>query len=299
MRREHLQRARRLRLHLRQRLFGGHRQPGQPGLEPERSARSRSGRRYEACRASKLVEAARTLRTLAALLAYPDDAMQAQLPRMREVLQGEKAVSAARLAEARPAHHDTAWRESLDNEAEYVSVHSGRATLDRTWSSMCTATHATVARRRSMAQTYEKAGRTAEGELPDDLPVVLEFVSTQPAREAQAFLAEMAPHSSNAILPCKLQKAPRPTRAVVLLELAGEKVQPVKLLPETTLIITGLSRRYSTDAPPRARPGRVSRNWIHFVCTINRIKERRRYWSARFSFEAHPYICFTVFILGS
>ncbi|MCP2937330.1 nitrate reductase molybdenum cofactor assembly chaperone, partial [Salmonella enterica subsp. enterica serovar Typhimurium] len=43
-----------------------------------------------------------------------------------------------------------------------------------------------------LAQTYEKAGLyLAEGELPDYLPVVLEFVSTQPAREARAFLGEM------------------------------------------------------------------------------------------------------------
>ena len=50
-----------------------------------------------------------------------------------------------------------------------------------------------------LGQTYEKAGLIlAEGELPDYLPAVLEFVSTQPPREARAFLGEMA-HILNAI----------------------------------------------------------------------------------------------------
>ena len=50
-----------------------------------------------------------------------------------------------------------------------------------------------------LAQTYEKAGLLlAPGELPDYLPAVLEFVSTQPPREARAFLGEMA-HILNAI----------------------------------------------------------------------------------------------------
>ncbi|MET5021328.1 nitrate reductase molybdenum cofactor assembly chaperone, partial [Burkholderia pseudomallei] len=43
-----------------------------------------------------------------------------------------------------------------------------------------------------LAQTYEKAGlHLGPAELPDYLPVVLEFASTQPPKEARAFLAEM------------------------------------------------------------------------------------------------------------
>ena len=57
-----------------------------------------------------------------------------------------------------------------------------------------------------LAQTYEKAGLyLAPGELPDYLPVVLEFVSTQPPREARAFLGEMA-HILNAIFSALQQR---------------------------------------------------------------------------------------------
>ena len=63
-----------------------------------------------------------------------------------------------------------------------------------------------------LAQTYEQAGLfLAEGELPDYLPVVLEFASTQPPREARAFLGEMA-HIFNVIFSAlhKRQQPPTP-----------------------------------------------------------------------------------------
>ena len=43
-----------------------------------------------------------------------------------------------------------------------------------------------------LAQTFEKAGLyLTEGAMPDYLPVVLEYASTQPPREARAFLNEI------------------------------------------------------------------------------------------------------------
>ena len=87
-----------------------------------------------------------------------------------------------------------------------------------------------------LAQTYEQAGLyLAEGELPDYLPVVLEFVSTQPLKEARAFLGEMA-HILNAIFSALQQR--RSAYASVLgalLEIAGEKAQAVKVAPDAPL----------------------------------------------------------------
>ncbi|MEO6972794.1 MAG: nitrate reductase molybdenum cofactor assembly chaperone, partial [Rhodoferax sp.] len=87
-----------------------------------------------------------------------------------------------------------------------------------------------------LAQTYEKAGLyLTPDELPDYLPAVLEFVSTQPAKEARAFLAEMA-HIFNTLFGALQQR--RSAYASVLgalLELAGEKAQPVKQTPEESL----------------------------------------------------------------
>ncbi|MCB2001047.1 MAG: nitrate reductase molybdenum cofactor assembly chaperone, partial [Rhodoferax sp.] len=63
----------------------------------------------------------------------------------------------------------------------------------------------------------------------------LEFVSTQPPKEAQAFLAEMA-HIFNAIF-AALQKHESPYASVLgaLLELAGEKAQAVTVPKEDDL----------------------------------------------------------------
>jgi len=87
-----------------------------------------------------------------------------------------------------------------------------------------------------LAQTYEKAGLfLAPGELPDYLPAVLEFVSTQPPAEARAFLGEMA-HIFNAIF-AALQQRQSAYASIVgaLLELAGEQAQAVKLAPDEPL----------------------------------------------------------------
>ena len=87
-----------------------------------------------------------------------------------------------------------------------------------------------------LAQTYEKAGLyLAPGELPDYLPAVLEFVSTQPPREAAAFLSEMA-HIFTAIFSALRERAsPYASVLGALLELAGEKAQAVALTAEPAL----------------------------------------------------------------
>lgn len=186
---------------------------------------------------NKPAKAAHTLRTLSALLGYPNDAMQAQLSQMRDVLQGEQALTGARLTELDHLITTLARRNSLDNEAEYVSLFdSGRATSLHLFEHVHGDSRDRGPAMIDLAQTYEKAGLyLGEGELPDHLPVVLEFVSTQPAREAQAFLSEMA-HIFNAVY-AALQKRDSAYASVLgaLLELAGEKVQPVKVQPDEDL----------------------------------------------------------------
>jgi nitrate reductase molybdenum cofactor assembly chaperone NarJ/NarW len=87
-----------------------------------------------------------------------------------------------------------------------------------------------------LAQTYEKAGLfLAPGELPDYLPVALEFASTQPPQEAKAFLGETA-HILCVIF-AALDKRESAYASVLgaLLELAGEKAQPVPPEAEDSL----------------------------------------------------------------
>ena len=85
-------------------------------------------------------------------------------------------------------------------------------------------------------QTFEKAGLyLAEGEMPDHLPVVLEFASTQPPREARDFLAEMA-HILNTIFSALQHRGSRYASVLgALIELAGEQAAAVPLPDEVPI----------------------------------------------------------------
>jgi nitrate reductase delta subunit len=185
----------------------------------------------------KTAVATRTLRTLATLLTYPSAELQGFLPQMRDVLRSEQALSTARLQELEALMATLARRDALENEAEYVALFDrGRATSLHLFEHVHGDSRDRGPAMIDLAQTYEKAGLyLAEGELPDYLPAVLEFVSTQPPPEARAFLSEMA-HIFNAIF-AALQKHESPYASVLgaLLELAGEKAQAVKLPQEDDL----------------------------------------------------------------
>jgi nitrate reductase delta subunit len=186
---------------------------------------------------SKPVSACGSLRALAALLSYPDARMRGYLPEMREILRSECALSAARQAELDALIDALARAEPLQAEADYVELFDhGRATSLHVFEHVHGDSRDRGPAMIDLAQTYEKAGLyLAPGELPDYLPAVLEFVSTQPPREAREFLGEMA-HIFNALFNA-LQQRESPYVSVLgaLMELAGETAHPVKLAADQTL----------------------------------------------------------------
>jgi nitrate reductase delta subunit len=186
---------------------------------------------------AKLPNATRSLRVLARLLGYPDAELRSHLSEMRAALHTERAITPARLAELDLLMETVARADPLDTEAVYVQLFDqGRATSLHLFEHVHGDSRERGPALIDLAQTYDKAGLClAPGELPDYLPVVLEFVSTQPPREARAFLAAMA-HILNAIFNA-LQQRRRAYASVIgaLLELAGETAQPVTLAPEEPL----------------------------------------------------------------
>jgi len=84
-----------------------------------------------------------------------------------------------------------------------------------------------------LMQTYEKAGLQFNAdELPDHLPVVLEFASTQPPEVAKEFLGEMA-HILNALFSALVARnSPYASVIAAVLEVSGQRVQSVALTPE-------------------------------------------------------------------
>jgi len=173
--------------------------------------------------------AAGTLRVLGALLSYPDAERRAWLPEMADVLHAEHALPAGRLAELDGLIDQLRCADPFDVEAEYVQLFDrGRGTSLHLFEHVHGDSRDRGPAMIDLAQTYEKAGLLlAPGELHDYLPAVLEFVSTQPAREAKAFLGEMA-HILNVIFGA-LKKRESAYASVLgaLLELAGEKAQAV------------------------------------------------------------------------
>ena len=178
-----------------------------------------------------------TLRVLAALLGYPDAAMRAHLPEMRELLSAEDAVSPARREEIGRLMNLLQRADPLAIEAAYVEIFDrGRATSLHLFEHVHGDSRDRGPAMIDLGETYAKAGLILTStELPDYLPAVLEFVSTQPPREARAFLSEIA-HILNAIFGglCKRRSA---YASVVgaLIELAGEKAQAVDPQPDEPL----------------------------------------------------------------
>ena len=186
---------------------------------------------------SKPMSASGSLRVLAALLGYPNAQMRGYLAEMRDILQEEKAFSDARRAELDALIESLASADALDAEANYVELFDrGRTTSLHLFEHVHGDTRERGPAMIDLAQTYEKVGLyLAPDELPDYLPAVLEFVSTQPPREARAFLGEMA-HIFNALF-CALQQRESAYASVpgALLELAGETAQAVKIAVEPPL----------------------------------------------------------------
>jgi nitrate reductase delta subunit len=178
--------------------------------------------------------ASKSLRVLARLLGYPDAELRGNLAELRQALHDERALPPQRLAELDALIDSLAHPEPLDTEAAYVELFDrGRATSLHLFEHVHGDSRDRGPAMIDLAQTYEKAGMyLAEGEMPDFLPVVLEFTSTQPPREAREFLAEMA-HIFNAIFSALQQRGSAYACVLgALLELAGEKAQPVQVAAE-------------------------------------------------------------------
>ena len=208
-----------------------------------------------------------SLRVLAALLGYPDGRMRGHLPEMRALLAAEDAVPPSRLAELDALMHALQHADPLEVEAAYVELFDrGRATSLHLFEHVHGDSRDRGPAMIDLRGTYEAAGLyLAASELPDYLPVVLEFASTQPAREARAFLAEIA-HILNALF-AALRERESPYASVLgaLIELAGASAQPVEPAVEEALdeswaeppVFDGCSAR------GQARPGQAQP--IHVV----------------------------------
>ena len=175
-----------------------------------------------------------SLRVLAHLLRYPDAELRAHLDELADALQLEAALPGKRLDELLALIRRLGTQDPLQVESDYVELFDrGRSTALHLFEHVHGDSRDRGPAMIDLIQTYEQAGLyLGPEELPDHLPVLLEFASTQPPQQAREFLAETA-HIVRKIFSALLKReSPYASVLAAVLELAGEKVEPVPVQPE-------------------------------------------------------------------
>jgi nitrate reductase delta subunit len=175
-----------------------------------------------------------TLRVLGALLSYPDGELRAALPELGDALDRDCGLSRSRLAELDALMRQLSAADAFEVESRYVDTFDrGRATSLHLFEHVHGDSRDRGPALIDLGLSYERAGLRMEGnELPDHLPVVLEFASTQPDKVAKEFLGEIA-HILTAVFSALLERESAYASVIAaVLELAGQKLQAVPVAAE-------------------------------------------------------------------
>lgn len=136
----------------------------------------------------------RTLKALSLMLSYPTRALQQTMPEIGAVLAADTRMTPAVRRALRPLVDALGRRDIYDLEEQYVMLFDRSRTLSL---NLFEHVHGESRDRGgamvSLLETYEEAGFSpVTSELPDHLPVLLEFLSTRPFAEARETLADAA-----------------------------------------------------------------------------------------------------------
>ncbi len=170
-------------------------------------------------------EHATTLRALAALLAYPAAELRAALPEIADALRTARSLGVERREELLALAAELGQGELLDAEARYVDLFDrGRSTSLNLFEHVHGDGRERGPAMLELIGRYRRAGLERIGhELPDHLPVLLEYLSCCEPAETPALLGECAPvlrKLGNALAHRGSRYAAVPA---ALLALAGEK----------------------------------------------------------------------------
>jgi nitrate reductase delta subunit len=136
----------------------------------------------------------RTLKALSLMLSYPTADLQEAMPDIGAVLAADPRLPAPTRAALAGLAGDLGRADLYDAEEAYVMLFDRSRTLSL---NLFEHVHGESRDRGgamvSLIDTYRAAGfEPATTELPDHLPVLLEFLATRPAPEAQEILADAA-----------------------------------------------------------------------------------------------------------
>ncbi|SIT02124.1 respiratory nitrate reductase chaperone NarJ [Roseivivax lentus] len=170
----------------------------------------------------------RTLKALSLVLSYPTRALQAAMPEIGGVLAADTRLTAAARRALRPLLEELGGRDIYALAEQYVMLFDRSRTLSL---NLFEHVHGESRDRGgamvSLLETYRAGGfEPVTSELPDHLPVLLEFLSMRSCAEARDVLADAA-HIFEA-LNARLVRRESPYGAVfaALLQLSGARADP-------------------------------------------------------------------------
>lgn len=136
----------------------------------------------------------RTLKALSLILSYPTRELQSAMPEIAGVLAADSRLTAAARRALRPLLDGLRDGDIYDLEERYVALFDRSRTLSL---NLFEHVHGESRDRGgamvSLVEMYREAGfDPVTTELPDHLPVLLEFLATRPAAEARETLADAA-----------------------------------------------------------------------------------------------------------
>ena len=136
----------------------------------------------------------RTLKAISLLLSYPTRELQGAMPEIGRVLASDSRLTAAARRGLRPLVDSLRDDDIYDLEEKYVMLFDRSRTLSL---NLFEHVHGESRDRGgamvSLIETYRDGGfEPNTSELPDHLPVLLEFLSTRPFAEVQDTLADAA-----------------------------------------------------------------------------------------------------------
>lgn len=134
----------------------------------------------------------RTLKALSLVLSYPTRELQDAMPEIGAVLASDRRLTAAVRRSLRPLVEELGGWDLYDLEERYVALFDRSRTLSlNLFEHLHGESRDRGSAMVSLVETYQAAGlEPATWELPDHLPIVLEFLATRPAGEARAVLAD-------------------------------------------------------------------------------------------------------------
>lgn len=133
-----------------------------------------------------------SLKAFSALLSYPGAELVAAIPEIRQALRDDGLFGPRRLASLDPLLNRLAGSDLIDTQEAYVLLFDRSRTLSL---NLFEHIHGESRDRGGamvdLLETYRAGGFDLVGpELPDHLPVLLEFLSTRPVEEARATLGD-------------------------------------------------------------------------------------------------------------